>query len=89
MHGFPDDWRIYQRTILLLAPRRVLVFDWVESGNFRCTHRRFGLKPGKPGSLTFGRPPFETVHLTGRGGRGDPGTPCVGRDFVVLCYAGS
>src|SRR5262245_52970978 len=28
MHGFPDDSRIYDRLVPLLAPRHVLAFDW-------------------------------------------------------------
>jgi haloalkane dehalogenase len=28
MHGFPDDSRIYDRLVPLLAPRRVLALDW-------------------------------------------------------------
>jgi haloalkane dehalogenase len=32
MHGFPDDLRIYDRLIPLLAPRRVIAFDWLGYG---------------------------------------------------------
>lgn len=32
MHGFPDDSRIYDRLIPLLAPRRVVALDWLGYG---------------------------------------------------------
>src|SRR5215831_3003691 len=32
MHGFPDDSRIYDRLVPLLAPRHVLAFDWLGYG---------------------------------------------------------
>ena len=32
MHGFPDDWRIYNRLIGALAPQRVVTFDWMGYG---------------------------------------------------------
>src|SRR2546422_2977755 len=31
-HGFPDDSRIYNRVAPLLAPRRVVTFDWLGYG---------------------------------------------------------
>src|SRR3954453_13944401 len=32
MHGFPDDSRIYDRLVPLLAPRRVVTFDFLGYG---------------------------------------------------------
>jgi pimeloyl-ACP methyl ester carboxylesterase len=32
MHGFPDDSRIYDRLVQLLAPRRVVALDWLGYG---------------------------------------------------------
>jgi haloalkane dehalogenase len=32
MHGFPDDHRIYDKLVPLLAPRRAVVFDWLGYG---------------------------------------------------------
>jgi len=32
MHGFPDDSRIYNRLVPLLAPRRVVAVDWLGYG---------------------------------------------------------
>jgi pimeloyl-ACP methyl ester carboxylesterase len=28
LHGFPDDSRVYDRLVPLLAPRRVIALDW-------------------------------------------------------------
>jgi haloalkane dehalogenase len=33
LHGFPDDWRIYQRLIPHLAPRRAVAFDFLGYGH--------------------------------------------------------
>jgi haloalkane dehalogenase len=48
MHGFPDDHHIYDRLAPLLAPRRVVTFDWLgygrssrrEKGSFDRTSRQ-------------------------------------------------
>ena len=32
MHGFPDDHRIYDKLLPLLAPRRAVAFDWLGYG---------------------------------------------------------
>ena len=32
MHGFPDDSRIYDRLVPLLASRRILAVDWLGHG---------------------------------------------------------
>jgi haloalkane dehalogenase len=33
LHGFPDDWRIYQRLLPHLAPRRAVAFDFLGYGH--------------------------------------------------------
>jgi pimeloyl-ACP methyl ester carboxylesterase len=33
LHGFPDDWRIYQKLIGHLAPRRAVAFDFLGHGH--------------------------------------------------------
>jgi haloalkane dehalogenase len=48
MHGFPDDSRIYDRLTPVLAPRRVVTFDFVgygrsertDQGQFKASHQR-------------------------------------------------
>jgi haloalkane dehalogenase len=32
MHGFPDDHRVYDKLLPLLAPRRAVTFDWLGYG---------------------------------------------------------
>ena len=32
MHGFPDDHRVYDKLVPLLAPRRAVAFDWLGYG---------------------------------------------------------
>src|SRR6202020_2961853 len=32
MHGFPDDHRVYDKLLPLLAPRRAVAFDWLGYG---------------------------------------------------------
>jgi pimeloyl-ACP methyl ester carboxylesterase len=52
MHGFPDDHHIYDRLAPLLAPRRVVAFDWLgygrssrrETGEFDRASRQQDLK---------------------------------------------
>ena len=33
LHGFPDDWRIYQKILPPLAPRRAVAFDFLGHGH--------------------------------------------------------
>lgn len=48
MHGFPDDSRIYDRLIPLLAPQRVVALDWLGHGRSqRVTPRPFDLTDHK------------------------------------------
>jgi haloalkane dehalogenase len=49
MHGFPDDSRIYDRLVLLLAPRRVVAVDWLGYG------RSDRADPGSPDGVNHQR----------------------------------
>jgi pimeloyl-ACP methyl ester carboxylesterase len=40
LHGFPDDWRIYQKLLPRLAPRRAVAFDFLGYGH--------SARPGRP-----------------------------------------
>src|SRR5262245_25158898 len=40
LHGFPDDSRIYDRLIPLLAPRRALALDFLGYGRSECAASR-------------------------------------------------
>lgn len=41
MHGFPDDHHIYDRLVPHLAPRRIVVFDWLGYGRSSRRDRSF------------------------------------------------
>lgn len=49
MHGFPDDSRIYDRLVPLLAPRRVVAVDWLGYG------RSDRADPGSPDGVNHQR----------------------------------
>src|SRR5215475_10741240 len=51
MHGFPDDGRIYDRLVPLLAPRRVVAMDFLGYGRSDRPPPRAGDAPDRVGEL--------------------------------------
>ncbi len=51
MHGFPDDSRIYDRLVPLLAPRRLVTFDFLGYGGSDRSPAAAGVPPDRNGEL--------------------------------------